>query len=89
VAVEVDQETVHQHKLEHLEDQVVVKEQGHQILHQELVMLEDLIHQKEIQVQHLQVILAQVQVVEVVLGQQELLQVQHQVLILVEQVEQV
>ena len=83
----MDQETVHQHKLEHLEDQVVVKEQGHQILHQELVMLEDLIHQKEIQVQHLQVILAQVQVVEVELGQQELLQVQ--VVMLVEQVEQV
>ena len=83
----MDQETVHQHKLEHLEDQVVVKEQGHQILHQELVMLEDLIHQKEIQVQHLQVILAQVQVVEVVLGQQELLQVQ--VVMVVEQVEQV
>jgi hypothetical protein len=87
VVVEVDQETVHQHKLEQPEDQVVVKEQGHQILHQELVMLEDLIHQKEIQVQHLQVILAQVQEVGVELGQQELLQVQ--VVMLVEQVEQV
>ena len=46
-AVGVAQETVHQHKLEHLENQVVFKEQGHQMLHQELVMREDLNHKKE------------------------------------------